>query len=238
MNTLVIDTATELAILALKTERGNFILSENLGRKHSSLLFEKMDDILARGGVTIEDIDLLGVGIGPGSFTGVRIAVSTGRALSQTLDIPLVGIKSHSIFAHGVNSDEDYILVSWDAKKNRVFGALYKNSRKSAEKQEIIEILCPGDFPPEDLIKGITQGGSVISIGGGYFKYSDRVEEEIKRKSIEIRAMKDLQLSPEKICTLIENIFQANRSRYTDLNNAKPFYARKSDAETARDNKK
>ncbi len=231
MNTLIIDTSTELATLVLKTPKGCFMLCQNLGREHSSLLFQKIDTLLNQGGVAIHNTDLLAVGIGPGSFTGVRIAISTARALSQTLKIPLVGIKSHRLLAEGMNSKSEYILVAFDAKKKRVFGALYKNNRG------ICELIPPGDYTLDFLLEKIPTGSSVETMGGGYEKYETELPDEIRKKSIEISITEQPKFLPEKICKLAESMYIKEEKKYQDPNNTKPFYARKSDAEIARDSR-
>ena len=78
----MIDTSTNIEFLALSLNGKIYQFSENAGISHSVTMFQNLSSILKQGSVTIDDIDLIGVGIGPGSFTGIRIAVSTARMFS------------------------------------------------------------------------------------------------------------------------------------------------------------
>jgi len=230
LNILVIDTSTEIALFAVQSKEKHYIFTEKLGRNHSTLFFEKLDLILSESGITVHDIDLIATGTGPGSFTGVRIAVSTARALAQTLKIPLMGIMSHEIFARGVETDDEYIFVSFDAKKKRVFAALYRQNNG-----KIQEIISPGDFDISEILEKIPSNSRVTSLGDGFEKYREKAEKTVKTGGLVINHYKEINFSPEEICRLIEEKYRENPEKQRDLNGTKPFYARKSDAETARD---
>lgn len=99
MNTLIIDTSTSLSILALSVNNKTFSITENAGISHSTTMFSSISKLFAGIGASINDVELIATGIGPGSFTGVRIAVSTARMFAQLLKTPLVGVQSHDFFA-------------------------------------------------------------------------------------------------------------------------------------------
>ena len=66
--------------------------SEEMGRGQAERLMPMLEEVLARGGKSWQDLDALGVGVGPGNFTGIRIAVSAARGLALGLGIPAVGV--------------------------------------------------------------------------------------------------------------------------------------------------
>ncbi len=97
-------------------------------------LFDNIDAALAGAGISATDLQLIGVGIGPGSFTGIRIAVSTARMLAQVLSIPLAGLSSPLIYAASMEAlPGEYLMTAFDAKKGRVFGALYRRDGRCVE---------------------------------------------------------------------------------------------------------
>ena len=129
MNTLVLDTATHTEMAAVRIGSCDTHEIYRADISHSVALFERIDRALKSAHASIKDIELIAVGIGPGSFTGIRIAVTTARMLAQTLNVPLIGIPTTELFAVSAdaNTDQD-IVVAFDAKKSRVFGARYKNA--------------------------------------------------------------------------------------------------------------
>jgi len=231
LNILVIDTSTEFAVMALKAGSKYFLSVENLGRKHSSLLFAKLDELLLKAGLTVQDIDLFCAGIGPGSFTGVRVAVSTVRALSQILEKPALGIKSHDIYAGESTLCSDYTIVAFDAKKNRVFGALYKNRKDNG----LDEIIAPGDFTIAEVMDNMPDMSTATFIGDGYNRYKDTIEDIAGKKSLILSVRSTPSPDAEKICILAEKKYSDSPEKFAKPDNLKPFYARKSDAEVARD---
>ncbi|MDY6967937.1 MAG: tRNA (adenosine(37)-N6)-threonylcarbamoyltransferase complex dimerization subunit type 1 TsaB [Spirochaetota bacterium] len=229
MNILTIDTATEMEIIAVSTIHSISEITNLVGISHSITLFDNIKSALYKLDITINDIDLIGVGIGPGSFTGIRIAVSAARMLAQILNIPLVGIKTHYLYAASVRAAiNENILITFDAKKDRVFGALYRKTEYPLLPQEII---APGDYLIDYLLENINNDYKTLLIGNG----SDKYYPTIKNKISDFCMMSKLKPSATSICELTEYIYMNNPNHYTDINNTIPFYMRKSDAEIAMD---
>jgi tRNA threonylcarbamoyladenosine biosynthesis protein TsaB len=233
LNILVIDTSTEIEFIALSVNGRIFEFSENAGISHSVTMFQNLSSLLSQASIRINDIDLLGVGIGPGSFTGIRIAVSTARMFAQILDIPLVGLKSQEIYAASTGASEDKtIITAFDAKKSKVFAGVYRISNSIA--QEIIE---PGDYTIEEVLISIKNPGELLCIGDGCGKYIDTIEEFAAKKSISFNYMENFFPSGKAAVDLALRKYEESPEKFTDLNNTVPLYTRKSDAEIARDNR-
>lgn len=81
-------------------------------------LMPLLDEILAEGHVTWRDLAALGVGVGPGNFTGIRIAVAAARGLALSLGLPAIGVSRFEAVAAGV---PDPVLVSIDARRDHVW---------------------------------------------------------------------------------------------------------------------
>lgn len=228
MNVLVIDTASSLEIIAARAENGRAETSALSQTSHSVTILSAIDRCLARLGLTPGDLDLIGVGVGPGSFTGIRIAVSTARMLAQVLGKPLVGLPTHLLYAVSIPAEEgDGILVAFDAKKGRVFGALY---RKGGTPPAPLEIIAPGDYDIGHLIDGADGSRAIHCAGNGVEKYAQALSALVRRNMIS-------GFTPDgnAICELAVEAYRKDPGRYGDYNSVVPNYARKSDAETARE---
>ena len=228
MNILVIDTASPLEIIAACAGESAFETSALVNTSHSVTVLDTVDRCLKKLGLAAEDIDVIGVGVGPGSFTGIRIAVSTARMLAQVLGKPLVGLQTQLIYAVCVDAGRgDNILVAFDAKKGRVFGALYRTSGQPLAPEEIV---APGDYPIQLFLERVDASRPTHLIGSGTEKYHDAVSE--LKKGIIIR---DFAPSGKIICDLALNAYRKNPGDCDDYNKVVPFYARKSDAETVKE---
>lgn len=228
MNILVIDTASPLEIIAACNRTGQIETSAPFITSHAATLLGAIDRSLARLGLAPRDLDCLGVGVGPGSFTGIRIAVSTARMLAQVLAKPLVGVKTHLLFAVSIDAKPgDNILVAFDAKKGRVFGALYRRGNDLLAPDEIVQ---PGDYGIHRLLEAADPGKATHLVGDGVVKYADAVSE-LKRGVM----LRDFVPSGGAICGLVRETYRKNPGAYGDYASVVPCYARKSDAETARD---
>ena len=110
---LAFDTATDVATSALVDD------GEVLGERSSraSTLLEDIDALVRQAGAHTRELDALAVGIGPGSFTGVRIGLSTARGLALALDLPVAGVSTLDALAAGAPGAIPVI----DARRRQVF---------------------------------------------------------------------------------------------------------------------
>lgn len=226
----MIDTSTDIELIALSVDGKIFQFCENAGMSHSVTMFNNLSSILSQASIGINDIDLIGVGIGPGSFTGIRIAVSTARMFAQILEIPLVGLKSQEIYAVSAGSGRDrMVLAAFDAKKSKIFAGVYHV--KDSIAYEIIE---PGDFLMEDILKKITDTGEIICIGDGCAKYIDIIEKVSQTNGINCRYLDNFLPEGKAACELTLRKYNESPEKFSDFNIIVPFYTRKSDAEIAK----
>ncbi|MBX6352593.1 MAG: tRNA (adenosine(37)-N6)-threonylcarbamoyltransferase complex dimerization subunit type 1 TsaB [Thermoflavifilum sp.] len=127
------DTATE--VLAVAVGRGEEPLAGaavRVPRGHSRLLQPTVLDLLRMCGLNPRDVELVAVGVGPGSYTGVRLAVSTAKAMATALGLPLVPVSTLRAVAGaacpGRPSASVRVLPLLFARRGRAFGALYEVS--------------------------------------------------------------------------------------------------------------
>lgn len=118
--------------LSLAISQGETLLAErflNLGLTHSETLMPQLLSLLEDLNLEFSDIDLLAVCSGPGSYTGIRIGLSTMKSLSWLLDIPLYSFTSLEILSSRYGIAELFVLGLIDARGGRVFSALYKGTK-------------------------------------------------------------------------------------------------------------
>jgi len=228
LNILAIDTSSDIEFITLRTSGGAFTRSGKPERSHSVDLVTTVDSLLNDGRVTIRDIDIFAVGIGPGSFTGIRIAVSTTRMMAQVTSRPLVGIPTPLLYAvslSGHADSDDSIIVALDARKNRVFGAVYRGYDEQGLPLPVIE---PGDHPLEALLDAAGKT-RIVAAGSGIIRFKDMIMTADRDVHLP-----DTWLDGDAVCDLVEKIWNRDPSKWLNPLSVLPLYARKSDAETAR----
>ena len=125
---LGIDSSTEIAAIALMDD--DKIIAEinlSLYRKHSERLLPNIAHLFEELDYTIQDVDGIAVTIGPGSFTGLRIALSTVKGFAQALNIPVVGLSTLEVIAYNYREVEGLLVPILDARRERVYTALFDN---------------------------------------------------------------------------------------------------------------
>jgi tRNA threonylcarbamoyladenosine biosynthesis protein TsaB len=141
---LAIDTSTPHLSLALRrsgqtlgTVNGGAQHAVPLQRRHNESILPHLDELLRQAGTTVKALTGVAVGLGPGSFTGVRVGIATGLGLAQALEIPIIGVSSFLAIAAGTSADS--VLVVEDARQDHFYTAWY--ARKNGWEAEIPEIL-------------------------------------------------------------------------------------------------
>lgn len=127
MLTLAIDTATKVCTVALCRETK--ILAEysiNMGMTHSEGLLPQLDQLLARTGVKKEEIELIGISMGPGSFTGLRIGLATAEAMAYSWQCYLHGVDTLKALAYNLPLSGRVLSPVLDAQKGNFYQALYE----------------------------------------------------------------------------------------------------------------
>ena len=126
MKILAVDTSSKLCSVAI-LEDTNLIKKLELdnGLTHSETLMPLIKQLLNECELSLNDIDLLVSDIGPGSFTGIRIGVSTCKAFSDSLNIPCVGVSSLEVLAYNIK-DDGIICSTIDCKNDNCYFALYQ----------------------------------------------------------------------------------------------------------------
>ncbi len=146
---LAIDNSIDHLLLALAGERGLIderAISES--RSPSQILPEAVGDILRSHGHTIRDLTGLVVTLGPGSFTGIRVALSFCKGIHASTGVPLLGVPTLDALAFAlVDREGSYLCPLVDAKKSEVFLSLYHVAGGVLTRLSAYTAMKPGDVP-------------------------------------------------------------------------------------------
>lgn len=127
MKILAIETSAR-SVSAAVTEGGVPLTCayQNRGLTHSRTLMPLVDGMLSAAGLKAEDMDLLAVAAGPGSFTGLRIGVSALKGLAWALDKPCCGVSTLDAMSRNLTHVEGLVICAMDARRNQVYNALFQ----------------------------------------------------------------------------------------------------------------
>lgn len=131
---LALDTSTRIASVALFD--GQSVVSETTwlaGREHSTRVLVEVQSALVRAGLTTQNLTGLVVAHGPGSFTGVRVALSIAKGMCAGLSLPLWGISSLEVLAHAAGQLELPVRAVLEAGRGRFATGVYVNGRCRGE---------------------------------------------------------------------------------------------------------
>ncbi|GGJ25365.1 tRNA (adenosine(37)-N6)-threonylcarbamoyltransferase complex dimerization subunit type 1 TsaB [Deinococcus roseus] len=156
MLTLALDTATPDLSLALLTPEGTFSYCERLERLHAQRIAPEVQNLFSTAGLPFK-ADRLVVGVGPGSYTGVRVAASYALGLARAWGAEVLGLSTLMAMAA---SHEGKIGVTLDARRGNVYAALYE-----IKAGEILQTLIPeGKYPLADFAAQVeAAGGQILS---------------------------------------------------------------------------
>jgi len=162
MIVLAVETAADVGSVAVWTPDGvrDVVLAER--RRHGTSIGPACQQVLKEAGIGPGDIDAVVVGVGPGSYTGARIAVAFAKTLAFTLDVRLIGLSG--LMAVAADSDAaagDEVVVVTPGHKTRVYGAVY---RAVADRGVPEEISAPALWVEDDL-RAAHRGATVVGDG-------------------------------------------------------------------------
>jgi tRNA threonylcarbamoyladenosine biosynthesis protein TsaB len=173
MLVLGVDTATDHVVVGATADgevvREAAIPPGSDGRpRHSEVLLAEIERTVEQAGGWSR-VDRIAVGIGPGSFTGLRIGIATARALGQAHDLPLAPVGSLTALARGISEGRGSLsLPVFDARRSEAFAALFDDEDE----------LWPAFVaPPEELAERVAEvEGAVLAAGDGAVRFAAELE--------------------------------------------------------------
>ena len=184
MLTLAFDTSSRTAAVAVL--RDDTILYEsivNTGLNHSEVLMPEIDYACRRVGIKISDVNLFACTLGPGSFTGLRIGVSTLKGLMLATGTPAAGVSSLAAVVLNLGTTSKLICSMIDAGRGQVYVAYFRYNDENIL-QQISEEKAVN---PQEIINNTDQ--NTLFVGDGAIKYADI----IKNIKSEVSIASDLQ---------------------------------------------
>ena len=196
---------------------------------HLEKIIPIIDRALADCDKSLDDIDAVAVSRGPGSFTGIRIGVSTARALAQARNLPVVEVPSLYAAALGVSGFEGIICPVLDARRSQVYAAAYESHWG-----ELTEILPEGAYYPEEVAEAVSGRGPVFFLGDAVYIEEIRslFEERVGLNAFFSHEERRVQRA-EAVAVIGKDLF--NEGRAVSYGSAQPVYLRKSEAERKRE---
>jgi tRNA threonylcarbamoyladenosine biosynthesis protein TsaB len=228
MNILAIETATQTGSVAVMVE--DRLVAENTltaVMTHTERLMGAIDDLVRAAALRIHDIDGIAISVGPGSFTGLRIGVTTAKSLAYSIRKPITAVPTLDALAAHYLFTEFLICPMLDARKKEVYTALYRNRRDTVERLSEYAVM-----PPEQVLRDLHE--PVIVSGDGAYVYRQMITALLGDRAIFADAAHRLPRA-SLIAKLGYERFRAGQS--DDCFALTPLYIRKSEAEIHWDQK-
>ena len=208
---LGIDTSTKICTCSIFDSENGIIAETSLSVKknHSNIVMPIIDNLFKISDLTINDIDKIAVAIGPGSFTGVRIALGIAKGLAMALNKPLIAINELDILEAIASGNENEIIPLIDARKERVY---YKYQNKYVDDYLI------------NLISNFDKNKKYIFVGDGATNYKNILKDNLGDNAI-VLPMYNAFPRASILCELALNKEEAN------IYTLEPEYISKSRAE-------
>jgi len=163
MHLLAFETATRRLSVALWQDGEVIERAEELPNGGSERLLPWVHELLAEAGITLARIDGIAFGVGPGGFTGLRLACGMAQGLAYGLDLPVVPVSTLEALA--LASGERDVWACLDARMNEVYGAAYV-----VEEGRVRQVMAPVCLPPAVVPAPTFAGGWGVGDGFGSYR--------------------------------------------------------------------
>lgn len=146
---------------------------------HSERLLAAIDFILKANRLRIQDMDGFALAAGPGSFTGIRIGLSTIKSFSFSSGKPAAAVSTLMALAWKLRHAQARLICPLlDAKKGEIFAGLFESKRSEFE-----EIIAQGAYPPDRFFSLLPSHRVIFFIGNGVDVYKDKISDYVKDKA-------------------------------------------------------
>jgi tRNA threonylcarbamoyladenosine biosynthesis protein TsaB len=168
---LGLDTATPSTVAGVLVDDAVFEVRDDpapgVRPAHAGRLVAAAEEALEAAGVGWDALDRLAVGVGPGSFTGLRIGIATARALAQARGLPIVGVSTLEALARGAG-DAPIVLAAIDARRGEAFAAAWRGGAP---------LLAASALAPEALAERVrAMPVAPLAVGDGAVRFRDSLE--------------------------------------------------------------
>jgi len=220
MKILAVDTSSKICSVAVLEDRN--VLDEinlNDGRTHSENLMPTIQLLLERNDLTLDDIDLIGVTVGPGSFTGIRIGIASVKAMAEVKHIPVATVSSLQSLAKNISKVDGTIVSLIDARNNNVYGGIYDN-RGEGIGDECAESI-------DTIVDKIKLYKNITFVGDGAMINKGKIQRAFYGQKVEFAEDNEQRAANTGIIAYEKYLSDSLES----ADNVIPLYLRKSQAE-------
>lgn len=187
MKILAIETTGKYGSASVINDEGKVWSAESREEmNHLRGIISLIDEALASAGISKDELTHIAASIGPGSFTGIRIGVTTARTMAQVLGIPCIAVSSIRALAEGALSDAIssgalYVVPIINARRHQTYGAIYEaESTSDHEMQTLYAVSEEKQYMIEELLEKV--GDTVVFFtGDGIDAYRDIIEDTLKK---------------------------------------------------------
>lgn len=224
MKLLSIESSTETLSLALQSEAGLFTFNELTGPAASQRILPEIQQLLTQADITLNELDGIVYGTGPGAFTGVRVAVGVTQGLAFGASLPVVGISSVLAVAEDAwqKTAAEKVLVCLDARMGEVYHAAFIRLTDGWQTVAAPVVCKPGQVPA-------MEGEGWLAAGSGWGIFAEALSKQYSGQIRDVHA--DVLPNAAVMLTLALPQFVAGNTQAA--HEAAPLYVRNRVALTA-----
>jgi len=193
---IALDTSTEYCSAALWIDGVVRQRLEHAGQRHSQMLLPMVDGLLNESGLSMSGVDVVAAAVGPGSFTGLRIATAVGQGLAFGADVPVIPVGTLDTLAGGCQADR--VATALDARMGELYFAAFRRTPTGTETVIAPLLVAPESLP--DLPEG-----DWIGCGNGF----DRLGERIAQRLPSVCVRKDCHPEARHVAAIAATRFAA-----------------------------
>ncbi len=227
MKILAVDTSSGVATAAV-VEEDKLICEYTLNNKltHSQTILPIIDSILKSSDMTPEDVDLFAVSSGPGSFTGLRIGVTTIKGLAHAVNKPVTAVNTLEALAYNLPHCPYIISPIMDARREQVYNAFYR-----FENGILTELASPRAIALAECLEELSEyDEKVVFLGDGVPVFREKITEVLGKNAI----FAPQNLNMQHAASVAEAAKNKKTMHYSEL---APIYFRQSQAERVAEEK-
>lgn len=192
------------------------------GRRHAETLIPAIDFLCRQTRVDLAEVGAIAVDLGPGMFTGLRVGVAAGKAISHARRLPMIGVTSLDLLAFPLRHSNRRIVCAIDAGRGELFHAGYRHSPGGVQRLTEPAVSSPADLAADLL----ASDGETLLVGDGALRHRDHF---LDLKGLELADPGLAHPSPGSLVQLAHA--RALREEFVTATELTPLYLRKPDAE-------
>ena len=225
---LAIDTSTDAVSVAINNSK-QLLASAHVtsDRRHAELLAPMILSVCTQADISVREVDVVAVDIGPGLFTGMRVGIASAKTIAQVLDVPVVGVSSLDILARSVTTTQRVVLSTIDARRGELYWSMYRNDIRSS-----IEGKPPRVGSLDDCVVDIVdRGQETWIVGNGALRYRQQVSEMLDTTGLSIEWASDAFAQPSATVLALIGAELALAEQWQTATELQALYLRAPDAE-------